>query len=296
MNSIQNQPIVAGMSSGSSSLSDAQVASYMRKQSVSTYESMNAGLTIQTREGDVVTLSSNTYAQMDAYMYDSKGIVQTENGMAISSQSQRQISLSSGDSFTFSVKGDLSEAEFEDIEAIIKGIDGIIAEMAQGDMDEAVDKALAMGTYDSVSKYSADIKYERSYAAVTETRAQNAAIGTTPKTGMLSNDGSGSLFGTQPLPEINAPNTKGKNLISDIEKFFEKMTEQLEKHEDKQLARSKKGIDKLFNHHLKGEGIKGKGHEKETSVFNAIENAQKHIDSYIEKITSRLFDKTLSLF
>ncbi len=159
MSSIQNQPMTTGMSPNYSSLSDAQVASYMRKQSVSAYESINAGLTIQTREGDVVTLSSNTYSQLDAFMYDSKGVVQTEDGIAVSSQTQREVTLTSGDSFTFSVVGDLSEEELADIEDIVKNIDAIISEMAEGDMDEAVDKALAMGTYDTVSMYSADLNY-----------------------------------------------------------------------------------------------------------------------------------------
>ncbi|MCF6248196.1 MAG: hypothetical protein L3J69_12675 [Desulfobacula sp.] len=291
MNSIQTQPIAAGLSPNTLALSDARVASYMRKQSVSTYESMNAGLTIQTKEGDMVTLSSNTYAQLDAFMYDNKGVVQTENGIAVTSRSQREITLTSGDSFTFSVVGDLSEEELADIEEIVKKIDEIISEMAEGDMDEAVEKALAIGAYDTVSMYSADLKYEKSYTLVTETQAREATINTSPGSQSLPEDRPGYPTGLQLFPENQVPANKGQNSIKDIFKFIEKMTEELEKYEDKQLARSQKGIDKLFNHYLKGEK---QNPGSQISAFNAIEKAQKYIDQYIDKITSRLFENTLS--
>ncbi len=145
-------------------LQDAQFSNTVKKQSLSAYESLDAGLTIKTKEGDLVTLTSNTHAGLDAFMYNGKGIVETGSGSAVVTQNQREITLTSGESFSFSVVGDLSEQELTDIESIVKGIDEVIAEMAEGDMDDALDKALSMGGYDTVSMYSADITYQRSYS------------------------------------------------------------------------------------------------------------------------------------
>ena len=51
---------------------------------------------------------------------------------------------------------------------IVKGIDEIISEMAEGDMDGAIVKALSMGDYDTVSMYSADISHEKFYSVRSE--------------------------------------------------------------------------------------------------------------------------------
>ncbi len=56
MSTIVNQPLAAGQNA----LSDAQFSSYVRKQSFHAYESLDAGLTIKTKEGDIVTLTSNS--------------------------------------------------------------------------------------------------------------------------------------------------------------------------------------------------------------------------------------------
>ena len=124
---------------------------------VNSYESMDAGLTIKTREGDIVTLSSSQYSEFSANEYSSQGEVRTPEGSARLSTHTREITLSSGEAFSFSVQGDLNEQELADIAAIVQGVDGIISEMVQGDMDAAVANALNMGPYDSVSMYAADI-------------------------------------------------------------------------------------------------------------------------------------------
>ncbi|MCK5350629.1 MAG: hypothetical protein KAJ25_14625, partial [Desulfobacula sp.] len=128
MSTIPNLPLTAGLLPRQNTLPDARFSSYIQKQSLSAYESLDAGLTIQTKEGDLVTLTSNTYSEFDAFMYDSKGVLQTETGKAVVTQNIREITLTSGESFSFSVVGDLSEEELGDIEAIVKGIDQVIAQ------------------------------------------------------------------------------------------------------------------------------------------------------------------------
>ena len=313
MTGISNQPVMAGAAPQQNNLSDAQFSSYVRKQSISAYESLDAGLTIQTKEGDLVTLSSNTYAALDAHMYNSKGILQTESGTAMVTQNSREITLTSGESFSFSVVGDLSEDELADIEAIVKGIDEIISEMAAGDMDDAVNKALSMGGYDTVSMYAADISYQRSYQMTSEVQAETVkampepepvplpegenSVQTEP---VLLPEGENPIQSVnEPFPENGSPHKQKNNSINNINHFVEKMVEKLEKHEDKLIAKAQKPIDKLFRHHL--EDVKqtrdnkknGKNHEKQ-SIYNVIDNVRKQIDELIAQMKEKMFDDDLS--
>lgn len=286
MNSIQNQPMASGMPQPYSSLSDARVASYMRKQSVTATESLNAGLSIQTKDGDLVTLTSSSYSHLDASTYNSKGVLQTGGSSVITQVNQQEVTLASGESFTFSVVGDLSEEELADIEDIVKGIDEIIAEMAEGDMEEAVEKAMEMGSYDSISMYSADISYERTVEAMVETQTQVAAV-ESQEAKSLPEDESETVPATETIPQRRGRRRGRRNSVKNIDNFVEKMTEKLDKYADKQVAKSQKALNRLFDHHL-GKEKEHKG--SQVSAFNAIENAQKQLNKYIDKMFERFFN------
>jgi len=306
MSNILNPSTAAGSSQQKNTLSDAQFSSYVRKQSVSAQESLNAGLTIKTKEGDLVTLNSNTYAQLDAFQYNSRGVLETDTGTAMVSKNHREITLTTGESFSFSVVGDLSEDELSDIEVIIKGIDEIISEMAQGDMDEAIATALSMGGYDTVSMYSADITYEKSYEMMTQTSAQQ--IEPELKSGskseqplpepsnlsdMVPNNNGQRTTTIEPFPDNYRPPKNKGNSLRNIDRFVEKMAKELEKHKDELVDKAQKPIDNLFNHHKKKAE---RNHGKETFSYNAIENAQKKMEKMIDKMASKIFKNYFSEF
>lgn len=292
MTDIQSQPILAGISPGQNALSNSQFSSYVTKQSYNAYESLNAGLTIKTKEGDIVTLTSSTYAKLDAFMYNSKGVLQTDTGKAVVTQNQREITLASGESFTFSVVGDLSKEELGDIDAIVKGIDEIISQMANGNMDDAVATALSMGGFDKVSSYTADINYEKSYAMVSEVQANtvNNIPGEEVQAKSQNNISENeilpkekNLFSSEikPFPENHRPKKAGSNFIEKLAQFVEKMVEQLDKHDEKLVDKARNPIDKLFKHHLKNMR-ENNGEEK--STYDAFENVRNQIDKLIDKI------------
>ncbi len=289
MSSIQSQGLAAGLMPQKNALSDAQFSSYIRKQSFSAYESLDAGLTIKTKDGDLVTLTSNSFSELDAFMYNSKGVLQTESGKAVVTQNYREITLNSGDSFTFSVVGDLSEEELEDIEAIVKGIDEIISEMAEGDMDEAVDKALSMGGYDTVAMYAADLTYQKSYAVASEVQAQT--IETKPELEILPEEESPIPETRKPFPENGAPRRRRKNSIKNINKFVERMAEKLEEKEDRLVEKAQKPIDKLFKKYLKE-----MDDDNDRPRYNAIENARKKVENVIENMAKKVFKNYFSAF
>jgi len=296
-----SQPVMAGPTPRQNNLSDAQFSSYVRKQSISAYESLDAGLTIQTKEGDFVTLTSNSFAELDAHNYNSKGILQTESGMAMATQNTREITLTTGENFSFSVVGELSEEELTDIEAIVKGIDEIISEMAKGDMDDAVDKALSMGGYDTVSMYAADISYQRTYQMTSELQAETLKPileqEAKPKIGskidpVLQNENFSQPSTIKPYLENDSPRKKRDNTIKNLNKFVEKMTEQLEKHAEKLIDKAQKPIAQLFKHHLGDmkHSRKHHGNGEKQSLYNAVDNVGKQIDKLIDQMQKKMFE------
>lgn len=291
MSSIQNPSLAPGVSPRQNALADAQFSSYMRKQSFNARERLDAGLTIKTKEGDLVTLTASSYAELDAFMYNNKGVVQTESGTVAVTQNQRTVTLTSGERFSFSVAGELSEEELADIEAIVKGMDEIISEMARGDMEGAVDKALSMGGYDTVAMYSADLTYQTAYAMTSETRTDTST--TVPAAGALPAKEAAypsrryRVFENHPFP------TEKNNSIKNAHRFVERMVQQLETHDEKQVAQAQKPVDKLFRHHL-GKGMR---HPNEQApAYTAIEDARNQIAKMMENMAGDIFKENLSAF
>jgi hypothetical protein len=271
-------------------LPDFRSSTYTREQSFKARESLETGLVIQTRDGDMVTLTSSSFSQVDAYMYDSEGVVQTGSGSATYSHNQREVSLVSGQSFSFSVEGNLSEDELADIDAIIKGLDSVISEMKEGDIFGAMGKALDLGSFDTVSSFAADISYRQSYemsSAVTATKTQlQPANKETPEQQNLY------ALPSESASEIGQSPGRQKGLL-DFDSFFKKMVKQLEILEDKQIALAKAPVNKLFKHHL--DEI-GKGNDESGLIYTALESAMNEIDSLLQDKVKMLFTDQLAQF
>lgn len=246
-----------------------QEASYAsRSRQLSAYEELNAGLTIQTREGDVVTLTSSSFTGFNASSYTSQGVLESDSGTAMVTRHSREITLTSGEAFSFSVQGDLSEEELADIENIIKGIDGIISEVADGDMDDAVAKALSMGSYDSISMYSADISYARAYSMTQETTSSGAW-----------SDG-----------DTTAGSSGSKGWQGTLDSVFDKMAQLLEKQEEKLLEKSQQPLDALFRHHIRNREENQENQSSETAV---LERMRERLEQMIAEMIKDGFDRTL---
>ncbi len=258
--------------------SSARVAS--QELAVNSYESLEAGLTIQTREGDVVTLSASSFSEMDAYEYSSSGEISSKHGQVQAAYHEREITLTTGESFSFSVQGDLNEQELADIEAIVKGIDEIIGEMAEGDMGDAISKAMSMGTYDSVSMYEADISVERSYEMYSETRSASYD--------RLGRDMAEQLPAAEEA--VESPSDAGMT-------FLDKIAELLEAQEEEALARAQQPLSQLFDHHIKALEEVAEEDEKaveEPAAYSALELAAREVDQMINDMIKDIFENTLN--
>ncbi len=142
--------------------------SIMQKRMLSQSENVNTNLTIKTAQGDIVRLSTNSFYDFKSLLYDKKGQVYSDAGLITNRESYRQMTLTAGESFTFSVKGHLNAEELDDIEIIVQQIDTIVSDMKKGDMGNAIEKALDMGGYDTISSFSANLSVKKSYSMITE--------------------------------------------------------------------------------------------------------------------------------
>ncbi len=252
---------------------------------VNAYESLEAGLTIQTREGDIVTLSTSRYSEMNAYEYSSQGQISHENKTMSAAYNFREITLSSGESFGFSVEGDLSEEELQDIESIVAGIDHIIGDMVQGDMGDAVSKAMSMGSYDSISMYAADISVERSYEVYAQTQSAAYTSGRA-----LGHESQPAIEGDE--QEVLIPETAPDSGLS----FLDKVAELLEEQKEESLARARQPLGQLFDHHINA--LENTGEEEDEvqeieenqSMSSLLETAAKDIDQMINEMVKDIFE------
>lgn len=242
MNNIAYNYPSAGFAPRQQSSPDLQTLAYARERSLSTSESLDTGLTIRTKDGDLVTLNSSSFNSMDAYFYDGAGIARTANGEAFVAEKSREITLASGQSFSFSVDGNLSEDELADIDSLLKGLDQVISKMKSGDMEKALDKAMQLGGFDTFASFAADISYQRSYQMTSAFAAESTQ--TLPRNGVNTD------AGDQPL-SLTPEADDTKPAAADFGRHFDKLFERLEKHKEKLFDQAARPIEKLLNHHLK---------------------------------------------
>lgn len=293
--------------------SNTNTASSSSELSVASYSSLDAGLTIQTREGDVVSLSTSQYSDLEAYEYSSRGVVSNEDGYAAASYNVREITLTTGETFSFTVEGDLNEEELEDIEAIITGVDGIIGEMMEGDLQDAVSQAMSMGYYDSISSYEADITVKSGYAMYSEEQAATTgALGRDLAAAYLEDsDDAGS-----DTDDGAAARTVG-NLATPL---MDQLAELLEKQQEDSLARAREPLSGLFDHYLETQKAqeandaseaqaneedalvdesqtdKGKADKSKSSFSDLLEMAAQAVDRTIADMMKNAFDNSLKSF
>jgi hypothetical protein len=282
MNSIP-ETSSTGLSQDRGNLQNTQFSGNSSRQTVNAYASLDTGLTIKTREGDIVTLSSSRFAQFNSSEYNSRGEIQTDSSSALITQHTREITLTTGDQFSFSVHGDLNEQELADIEAIVKGVDGIVAQVAQGDMEEAVAQAMDMGNYSSVSMYSADISYERSYSMIEAT----SSVASSP---LSVSD-----------PDAKISRSEPSQRPSHMNGFADRMARFLEKQEEKSLAKAQQPLTALFDQLQKNISVdktdtQAKTDEEGKRASGILKAIGEQVDSLINDILKNAFETTLNNF
>lgn len=276
MRSISSQLPASELFSRQNQQAGAKAGAYIKEQRFDFKERLDAGIVLQTKEGDSVSLSAESFSQMNAYLSDSGGVAASDKNTAAYSMSQREITLASGASFAFSVDGSLSEEELADIETMLKDLDGIISEMKTGDMDEAIGRAMEMGGYDTVSSFTADIRVQQSY----EMKSYAAAALTEAVPAGMGPDEAGQISSSIEAGEVGADHDRNHHNYNLFESVFQKVVDQLAQYEDKLLGVAQNPINNLFTHHL--EELSNPGSD-DSSLFTTLGEMMKQVDSLIDE-------------
>ncbi len=111
-------------------------------------------ITINTSEGDVVTISSLEEFHTGYYSYQD---VTSENGN-MSFQESRQLEISSEKIFSLSVEGDLSKQEIKEIKKSLKLVSKILSGYESGDIKKVLKNVSKIGNLDTIANLEAAIQ------------------------------------------------------------------------------------------------------------------------------------------
>jgi len=103
-------------------------------------ESRSAGVTLETMEGDRVTLSFSSRTEAAYQVYNARGGLDGAPAARLET-----FTFSSGSEMTIAIEGEISDAEKADIEMVMSVVEEMAKEFFEGDVDEALAELLKMG-------------------------------------------------------------------------------------------------------------------------------------------------------
>jgi hypothetical protein len=214
----------------------------IKQESVTASRNQSMDLSLTTREGDVVTINAASFSELDSYSYayDQTGRMTNGRTSTTSQMSYRTMTLETGSSFTFSVKGNLNDRELDDIEQLVASLDKVMGAMVSGDVAGAVETALGMADSDTVSSFSADLSTQSSYTVATEVAQERYS----PNIGAESFPSSLSS-----LPPLSPGLTLVEELVKRMSELMDEAEEAIK--EKFQQPFFQQPIDQLFAKHLK---------------------------------------------
>ena len=193
-------------------------------QSLQSKESRSFEFELETRDGDTIKINASAF--LGASVESGSGRFSSQgqgNGNSYSgSYAYSYSEVVSQQQFSLSIDGDLDEDELEAINALLEKINSLSADFYDGDMQEAINKAMEL-EYDSseISGFALDLSQSTSVKAVEAYQSEQASL----------NPGAAALRELEPLGNF-AADLKGefaktedlfahpRDLLSDL---FQKM-------------------------------------------------------------------------
>ncbi len=217
--------------------------------------SLSKDITIETAEGDKVTLSYRNDTSFQAASYDAlyqrNSLVNGENGDLMhqrTTQSHTDIfSYSQESRFSLTVEGDLNEQERKDIREALERIDKLMIDTLQGgDLLHGAKDAAKIIALESIAAVDADYRYQS--LVTIEEMTQVASISNYGDSGALE-DGLSGLK----LPEPSSSSMEqAQELIDRMAEFIEEWAAE-KKLKTEHFLRP---VEKLFADHLERLGDK----------------------------------------
>lgn len=131
---------------------EAEAESVTAQQSVSAEQQNSSELTLTTRDGDEVQISFETIqrfrAQQEVFIKQQSEQQQGGNS-ELTAGAQQSYEFIQAERFSFSVKGELSAEELEDIAEFVEQTSGLVDEFFNGDIQKAFNQASEIGLDDS---------------------------------------------------------------------------------------------------------------------------------------------------
>jgi len=118
----------------------------------------NADVTIVTAEGDKVTLSSGSQAQVTYATYEELRYM----GGHFSQFRGENLGLEVSREHSILVDGDLNKKELRDIRKAIRTIEKMMRDFLSGHVDHAIGRAMKVSKLESISSLEASLQFERS--------------------------------------------------------------------------------------------------------------------------------------
>lgn len=258
---ISSIPLSADTNEENSSPESADTSKNNVSRSVS--EKLNIDLqtskniTINTSEGDVVTISSLEEFHTGYYSYQD---VASGSGN-ISLQEKKQLEISTAKTFSLSVEGDLSKKEIKDIKKSLKLVSKILSGYQSGDIKKVLKNVSKIGNLDTIANLEAamqqvsSISYEQqstagtSFPASGEVEPDAPAVATNDSPTSVNQDNiiAKNEHSGQDVKEVedSSPDIKeGVNTVAD------KMVDVL-KHSHVKADKLAKSVQKFFSKLMK---------------------------------------------
>lgn len=235
--------------SGSSESENFSSSLALKAARVTAATSLSKDVTIETAQGDKVTLSYKNDTSFQAASYDSlyqkSSLVNGEKGELM----QQQIAQSHSDLFAYSqesqlslsVEGDLNEQERQDIREALERIDKLMMETLQGgDLIQGAQDAVEIIALESIATVDADYRYQS--VVTIEEMTQVSSVANYGDSGALEKGDSGLKLPDRP----SSSRDQVQELIDRMAEFIEDWAAE-KKLKPEQFIRP---LEKLFADHL----------------------------------------------
>jgi hypothetical protein len=234
---------------------------------ISAMDQKSTDIEILTREGDRVTLSTDSLSKMFNFTYNEQGYMNGE----MTASSIEAFGVYSIQEVALSVEGDLNEEEMADIMSILGKIENLASDFFAGELDEAVAKALQFGDMGTVVAVEANLQYVYSASAeesfmVTGPSTSSELQGKVPADGKLITAVSIKGFLEKMIEALKESkveeNKLAKALPENIEKIFEKSIEDDDNY----------GLKNKLAKHIESELLERPSDKSESEDLNDIED------------------------
>ena len=175
------------------------IHSYSQINHLTAVSEQHADITIMTKEGDKVTLSSGANVEASLTTYNSMAQTDTSyvdsKGMLFSFDASRQISVG--------VEGDLNDKERKEIKEVIKTIFKMIRGFLSGKAGNIAKTARKFTDFKEISNIDAEFEQNKTIAMLNHSVEKSTTYSPLPEKETLSNSGTGeSTPGYHPIDRL----------------------------------------------------------------------------------------------